>query len=376
MVHDGPTVFFWKSQVMVELDNEVIKILVESVIEEMKMYGGIVIATVADNARNVQLALMKIARDQKGILQVRCIAHIINLMQGDVFRRINVAKHALKDVEGFIEAGEVGRYVVTRWNSRFVAIKNALSKELGSNHSRGRWEQTAKIFNSLSEQQMVLQKDDATVIDVIRGFLKIRTSWKQDVGIPMQTRKFLLKIWDTIWEMFLNSTYGSAVKCAKHFIFDWTNEEMDLFMLATQSEVNLFRDWCFARIQPSMKGDLDAEFTRFKQHQVFGIPIYKGTFSILETCADLLTHIVVSEAAVERAFSRHRLIHTRVRARLHSGRLEDSLFVCYNFKKMLKLSREAAQNCILMYPEDQLDIDNISDIEYEDTDKIIDDDDL
>ena len=43
---------------------------------------------------------------------------------------------------------------------------------------------------------------------------------------------------------------------------------------------------------------------------------------------------------------------------------------------MVKLSREAAQNYILMYPEDQLDIDNISDIEYEDADKIIDGDDF
>lgn len=223
---------------------------------------------------------------------------------------------------------------------------------------------------------MVLQKDAATVIDVIRGFLKIRTSWKQDVSIPMQTRKILLKIWDTRWEMFLDSTYGSAVKCAKHFIFDWTNEEMDLFMLPTQSEMNLFRDWCFARIQSAMKDELDTEFNRFKQHRVFGIPIYKGTFSILETCADLLTHIVVSEAAVQRAFSRHRLIHTRFRTRLHSDRLEDSLFVCYNFKKMLKLSMQAAQECLVIDPEDHLDIDDIADIEYEETDKIINDDDL
>ena len=55
-----------------------IKVLIEAVIDEMKMYDGIVIATVADKARNVQLALKNITYEHKGILHVRCIAHIIN----------------------------------------------------------------------------------------------------------------------------------------------------------------------------------------------------------------------------------------------------------------------------------------------------------
>ena len=40
---------------------------------------------------------------KKGILQVRCIAHIINLTLGDVFRHLNLTKQSLKDVEAFLK---------------------------------------------------------------------------------------------------------------------------------------------------------------------------------------------------------------------------------------------------------------------------------
>ena len=97
---------------------------------------------------------------------------------GGCVSRVNLAKQSLKDVEEYIKDEKIGRYVVTKWNSRFVAIQDALAKDLGSNHCRNRWEQSAKIFKPLAEQQMVLQRDNTTLIDVIRGFLGIRISWK------------------------------------------------------------------------------------------------------------------------------------------------------------------------------------------------------
>ena len=58
---------------MLELDHQAIKVLVESVINEIQTFGGIVTSLVADNARNVQLALKSISNEKKGILQVRCV---------------------------------------------------------------------------------------------------------------------------------------------------------------------------------------------------------------------------------------------------------------------------------------------------------------
>ena len=54
---------------MCELDNLDVKALVESVIDEMIQVGGIVFADVANNARNVQLALKKLTIQQNGIFK-------------------------------------------------------------------------------------------------------------------------------------------------------------------------------------------------------------------------------------------------------------------------------------------------------------------
>ena len=79
-------------------------------------------------------------------------------------------------------------------------------------------------------------------------------------------------------------------------------------------------------------------------------------------------------AAVERAFSRRRLMHTRLQTRLFTSRLEDSLFVCYKFLKMLKLYLVVGEHLHTIEPEDDVAI--ISDIEYEDTEKTINEDNL
>ena len=55
--------------------------------------------------------------------------------------------------------------------------------------------------------------------------------------------------------------------------------------------------------------------------------------------ANVLLKITISEACVERAFSRHKLVHSRLRANLRAERLNDTLFVRYNFETILKISQ-------------------------------------
>ena len=50
----------------------------------------------------------------------------------------------------------------------------------------------------------------------------------------------------------------------------------------------------------------------------------------------LLKKISVAEAAVERAFSRHRLVHTRLRANLEAESMDNQLFIRYNFETIMK----------------------------------------
>ena len=45
----------------------------------------------------------------------------------------------------------------------------------------------------------------------------------------------------------------------------------------------------------------------------------------------------MTEAAVERSFSRHRLVHTRLLANLAGQKIEDTLFCRYNFENIFNI---------------------------------------
>ena len=51
----------------------------------------------------------------------------------------------------------------------------------------------------------------------------------------------------------------------------------------------------------------------------------------------------VTEAAVERVFSRHMIVHTRLRANLKKENLETQLFIRYNFERILKIASKESK---------------------------------
>ena len=59
--------------------------------------------------------------------------------------------------------------------------------------------------------------------------------------------------------------------------------------------------------------------------------------------ANVLLKMTKSEACVERAFSHHKLVHSWLRANLSAERLNDTLFVQYNFETILKNSQSVQE---------------------------------
>ena len=82
----------------------------------------------------------------------------------------------------------------------------------------------------------------------------------------------------------------------------------------------------------------------------------------------------VREYCSIRVSSRKGLLASSSNAHTTSNRLEDSLFVCYKFKKMLKLSVVVEKHFLAIETKDDVVIK--SDIEYEDTDKTLNEDNL
>lgn len=111
--------YFWKSLELTSVNSISISSEIENVIEEVQSSIGKVIAIVGDNARNIQAAIRIITTKFKYIIGVGCYAHLFNLIMGDVFTKLPVAKEVMHDIHAFINDKLIPRYSQTRWTSRF-----------------------------------------------------------------------------------------------------------------------------------------------------------------------------------------------------------------------------------------------------------------
>ena len=87
-----------------------------------------VIALLADNARAIQLGLLKVSNECGCLLVLRCAAHVMNLCIRDIFTAVPVCQKALDILNKYLASGTVPRYVDTRWNSRIVRMEQLIMK--------------------------------------------------------------------------------------------------------------------------------------------------------------------------------------------------------------------------------------------------------
>ena len=83
----------------------------------------------------------------------------------------------------------------------------------------------------------------------------------------------------------------------------------------------------------------------FKHPEKLSVPEkVPANFRIHKTLANLILKVVVSEACVERAFSRHKLFHSNLRANLKAEKLDEQLFLRYNFQNMIDTASTVNQS--------------------------------
>ena len=76
-----------------------------------------------------------------------------------------------------------------------------------------------------------------------------------------------------------------------------------------------------------------------KKHHVCVTLCNGKKIPILRLLCNIVSKIAVSEGAVERAFSRHRLFHSRLRANLKAESMDSQSFVRYNFETILNVAK-------------------------------------
>ena len=74
------------------------------------------------------------------------------------------------------------------------------------------------------------------------------------------------------------------------------------------------------------------------ENEILEEPIDAKDYIVHSTIASVLLGLPVSEASVEKqAFSRQKLVHNCLRAKLGTEKLDDILFIRYNFEKISKI---------------------------------------
>ena len=186
----------------------------------------------------------------------------------------------------------------------------------------------------------VVQKDTSCVIDFATAFAKIRNSWEKNMTLSRETRNDLEKQWSKRLQMFTCSIIGYVCNYFKNFLFD--NETSSIF--TSPADILAVQTWALQVLPSTNLEVFKAEATEIEDVKNLGQPVVPANFRIHKTLANLILKVVVSEACVKRAFSRHKLFHSNLRANLKAEKLDEQLFSRYNFQKMIDTASTVNQS--------------------------------
>ena len=337
MLCDRNKLVYWKSVVVEDKRAQNLFEILELTIAELKDAGANVTAVIGDN---IQSSLKLLNNNCPEILVGGCAAHILNLLVSDIFKAIPTVQATLTLVDGFVRDKLVSRYVQTRWNSRYQAILSAGEKKLFNSTQEPLFEQTRQILKEVSMQIDVVQKDTSCVIDFATAFAKIRNSWEKNMTLSRETRNDLEKQWSKRLQMFTCSIIGNVCNYFKDFLFD--NETSSIF--TSPADILAVQTWALHVLPSTNLEVFKAEATEIEDVKNLGQPVVPANFRIHKTLANLILKVVVSEACVERAFSRHKLFHSNLRANLKAEKLDEQLFLRYNFQNMIDTASTVNQS--------------------------------
>ena len=191
-----------------------------------------------------------------------------------------------------------------------------------------------------------VQRDNANVVDVVKAFQKIPTTWQMNIALADDTEEMLLQFWQKRWQLFRQSTIGKSCSHSRKFIFE--EKEIALFDIHTDSQSqdeNDTKKWARELLAAEKYSNFANERQDMEDLMNLG-QNFSGVilhFPLHRTLANIVKKVAISEACVERAFSKHKRVHTNMRASLKAEKLDDQLFIRYNSENILKISKELVQ---------------------------------
>ena len=115
------------------------------------------------------------------------------------------------------------------------------------------------------------------------------------------------------------SIIGNVCNYFKDFLFD--NETSSIF--TSPADILAVQTWALYVLPSTNLEVFKAAATEIEDVKNLGQPVVPANFRIHKTLANLILKIVVSEACVERAFSRPKLFHSNLRANMKAEKLDE-----------------------------------------------------
>ena len=320
--------FYWSSVVVEDKSVQGIFQEIEKVVREIRLASGCVVCVVADNARNIQAALKLTKKSHPEVTVLGCLAHIMNLIIGDIFSKVSIVSDLLKILDELTRVGILPRYSAVRWTSKFECLQTAISRNNGDDHEKLLFSHSNMILAKVSRQ---IFRDSASIKEALTALILIEKSWASNKAITNDTKIFLIRIKQKRLNMVMN-----LMNSLSPFL-NLDDDRKRLLEQFTKNDQN-FKCWALAVLPDSRKDGFGMERTDLRDREVLTDAIQPSSFPLHCTLANLPLKCPISEAFVERAFSKHKLFHSKLRASLSDGKLNDQLFVRYNFAKVLKIA--------------------------------------
>ena len=136
--------------------------------------------------------------------------------------------------------------------------------------------------------------------------------------------------------MFVKSSLGRLCLYFQPFLGVQDTTQDFLKELSTENCSN----WAQNILSPARYEDFKAEGTAIADCVILGQALMPNNYPVHQTLANLIKKFPVCEASVEQAFSCHKLVHSQLRASLGVKKLDETLFIRYNFEVILKVSQK------------------------------------
>ena len=114
----------------------------------------------------------------------------------------------------------------------------------------------------------------------------------------------------------------------------------DIYLNTSSDDGEVMKTWASKILTEEKYNQFMSENEELVDVENFGLPIEESNFPIHKTLANTVLRIVASEACVERAFSKYKMVHSNLRANLTSDKLDDQLLVRYNFENVMDISSD------------------------------------